>query len=116
MKTLESLSFQNIVMIEDYLEGKLSHLDNQRFLRNLTLDEELRQDFDLVLEVSTDMVKWSLDKKRRVRLAFSTRHYGTMINPTKGNIAKDLVAYGTATIAAAGLLVFVSGLFVFFAS
>ncbi|OHX66279.1 hypothetical protein [Flammeovirga pacifica] len=116
MKTLENLSFQNITLIEHYFDGKLSQLETEKFLRRLTMDNDLRDDFDLVIEMSPQMVTWSLEKKRRVRLAFSTRHYGAAALPVKGNIAKDLVAYGTATIAAAGLLVFISGLFVFLAS
>ncbi|NLR90252.1 MULTISPECIES: hypothetical protein [Flammeovirga] len=116
MKTLESISFQNIELIENFFDGKLSHLESQKFLRQLMSDAELRDDFDLVIEMSPQMVSWSLEKKRRVRLAFSTRHYGVSSLPSKGNLAKDLVAYGTATVAAAGLLVFISGLFVFFAS
>ena len=116
MKTLENLSFHNITLIEDYFDGKLSQHETEKFLRRLISDNDLREDFDLVIELSPQMVTWSLDKKRRVRLAFSTRHYGAAALPSKGNLAKDLVAYGTATVAAAGLLVFISGLFVFLAS
>lgn len=116
MKTLESISFQNIELIEDYLDGNLTSSDSQTLLRRLTIDHELREDFDLIVEVSTDMVSWSIEKKNRVRIAFATRHSKAVISQSRANIAKDLVTYGTATIAAAGLLVFVSGLFVFFAS
>ncbi|KXX71930.1 hypothetical protein [Flammeovirga sp. SJP92] len=116
MKTLESISFRNFELIEEYLNGKLSPVESQTLLRRLTIDHELREDFDLVVEMSTDMVSWPIEKKNRIRIAFATRHSKAVVSQNKANLAKDLVAYGTATIAAAGLLVFVSGLFVFFAS
>lgn len=116
MKTLESITFQNFELIEDYLNGQLDAIESQTLLRKLTIDQELREDFDLVVEMSTDMVSWPVEKKNRIRIAFATRHSKAVIHPRKAHLARDLVTYGTATIAAAGLLVFVSGLFVFFAS
>ncbi|MBX2844197.1 MAG: hypothetical protein KTR26_20695 [Flammeovirgaceae bacterium] len=48
MKTIEEFTLQNMVLIESYLNGKLSEKEREEFFQRLEVDEELADDLELV--------------------------------------------------------------------
>ncbi|WP_020527229.1 hypothetical protein [Flexithrix dorotheae] len=48
MKTIEEFTLQNMVLIESYLNGKLSEKERAEFYQRLEVDEELAEDLELV--------------------------------------------------------------------
>jgi hypothetical protein len=112
MKTIEQLSFDNIVLVERYLTGKLTEEENTQFERRLKIDNELRFDFKMVVESYRDYGHVRSLRKRRINI--DEFNFDQINLSQKRDIAKKILNFGLIGVIFALLMVVLSALLVAF--
>ena len=105
MHLLEELDLENILMIEDYLENRLTPEEERLFRRQLKRDKNLREDYVLVKSI--------LKKERReeqLEVGFESNQRLKKKLSVANKLLKSLLLFS----ALAGFLLLVSILFALF--
>ncbi len=102
MKTIEDLNLNNMVLIEKYLNNKLNEKEEKAFLKQLSNDEELQEDYevakDILLNQETPKPKAKLHEALQRRLKQYDKS-GIRLS-RKGVIGKELISNGIVAVLA----------------
>ena len=107
MKTIEQLDLGNIAVIERYLTNNMTYSEKRKFLHKLRVNQDLKHDFDMVLEA----YKGDLP----IQLLQSEIENNNSVNISKkASLAKDIVGLGLVALLSACALLVVCGLIAVF--
>ncbi len=108
MKTIEQLKLENIVWVDRYLTDQLSTEETKQFERRLSIDNELRIDFKMVVETyKTDYTK--LKKVRKSHIDLDEINPDMAFLRRKMSVGKKIIGYGLMAVLFSILLVVVCG-------
>ncbi|PWJ44052.1 hypothetical protein [Sediminitomix flava] len=114
MKTIEKFSLKNIVIIDQYLSNRLDASEEKLFLKKLQSDIELKQDFQMVIDLVASSRYKPTGTSRKWKMNKSSSFNSS--DPKLHSTIKDVIGYGIFAILAAGLLVFICSLAIDFFS
>ena len=111
MKTIEEFTLKNMIVIEKYLNNKMTGKERTQFLASLKQDKELREDFELA--------KASLEEYTRVRNKPLSNSQKTMLDfpvfsiNRKKSLGKKITQDGLLYITIATLMLTICGIIVY---
>ncbi|MEH0154533.1 hypothetical protein V6R21_10340 [Limibacter armeniacum] len=106
MKTIEQFSLRNIVLIERYLNDSMNPKEKREFLVRLSVDDELREDFDMVVDAFFQGEEQATEDENSFWFKIKQARQKSIVL-SKADIARDIVGYGMFAVGVAGALVLI---------